>query len=117
MRPRIEALRRRSERAMPDTVIVVVPGELVSDGRGHWIPGPPTELQTSGRLSGLSASEEVTASRLASTYTAKVSVPTDTDVSSSDSLTVAGVEYNITGVMPASDAHQPHKDVLVAKSS
>jgi hypothetical protein len=115
--------RAYSEQQMPD-VCEVVRTVRVSDGLGGYAYSEVIVATTSCRLSGLSASEEVTASRISTTYTGKASVPFGVQVLSSDRLKIGPpgateankVTYNVSGIMPRSPEHSPHQDVLVARS-
>ncbi len=123
MRGYIDIARHYSETMMPD-VCEIVRTSRTPDGLGGFETTTSTVATTSSRLSGLSASEEVTASRISTTYTAKVSVPFATDVRSSDKLKVGPpgateankATYNVSGILPRSPEHSPHQDVLVARS-
>jgi SPP1 family predicted phage head-tail adaptor len=114
--PYIDTARHYSEQFMPDVVVIQKPGTQEPDGRGGFTTTPGETITTKGRLAGLTADEEVQASKLSSTSTAKVSVPFAMSVTSADGLTVAGVEYNVQGVLPRSAARSANKNVLVAES-
>lgn len=120
----IEIARHYSEAAMPD-VLGITSLEYPTDADGNILrdrwgdPYDPVETVTEYkcRLQGLTATEEQQAGRLASSATAKIAVPLDTSIHSSQTVQVNGESWNIVGIMPNSPARSAHKDVLVARSS
>lgn len=91
-------------------------GSYKRDSYGDLNDPVETVTESKCRLSGLSATEEQRAGRLASSATAKISVPLETSIYADNTVAVNGVDWNVVGVLPNSPARSAHKDVLIARS-
>lgn len=108
--------RRRTERRMPMTVLIRKPGERVPDGRGHYYTQPGDTVETRGRITDMSAQEQVVAQRMSESVEGVCILPADTSVTSADTLEIDGVLYHVRGVPPGTPQYTAHTRVLIARS-
>ena len=115
--PYTNLVRKHSEALMPDVCEVVRTGPPTVDETGYETPGEEVvALTTRCRLQGLNGDERLQASQIQAQVEAKAAIPWSAQIFPTDTLRIAGVDFNVRAVLPRSDAHAPHRDVLVSRS-
>ena len=90
-------MRADVESSLPD-VALVERSQRVSDGRGGWSEGWTTEFEVRARLTSASSVETSRELGLVAVTRPLLVVPAETDIRTTDRVTVAGQTFHVTGV-------------------
>jgi len=119
----LPTLQRITEAEMPDTVTIHRPGAPTSNAYGAEVPGVDTDTGTVGRIGAVEATdlEAITSGELTQDGLEKLTLPLDTDIRGTDTVTVASVRhgttvnYTVEGVAPLG-SFSVHRKAFVRRS-